>query len=98
MQPAAGYPSGLGGYDVSPSACRVAPVAQLQDQVGRGVQVMDTCPIRLVDDETVLRLVDLETVALPFEVTAGRHLLIADSPGDFAACCGRLMRDPALGR
>jgi hypothetical protein len=32
------------------------------------------------------------------EVTAGRHLLIADSPGDFAACCGRLMRDPALGR
>jgi hypothetical protein len=31
-------------------------------------------------------------------VTAGRHLLIADSPGDFAACCGRLMRDPALGR
>jgi polysaccharide biosynthesis protein PslH len=31
------------------------------------------------------------------EVTAGRHLLIADSPGDFAACCGRLMRDPALG-
>jgi len=32
------------------------------------------------------------------EVTAGRQLLIADSPGDFAACCGRLMRDPALGR
>jgi polysaccharide biosynthesis protein PslH len=32
------------------------------------------------------------------EVTAGRHLLIADAPGDFAACCGRLMRDPALGR
>jgi len=32
------------------------------------------------------------------EVTAGRHLLIADSAGDFAACCGRLMRDPVLGR
>ena len=32
------------------------------------------------------------------EVTAGRHLLIADSRSDFAACCGRLMRDPALGR
>jgi len=42
-----------------------APVAQLQDQVGRRVQVMNAGPIRLVDDETVLRLVDLETVALP---------------------------------
>ena len=32
------------------------------------------------------------------EGLAGRHLLIADSPGDFAACCGRLMRDQALAR
>lgn len=31
-------------------------------------------------------------------VTAGRHLLVADSPADFAADCARLMRDPALGR
>jgi glycosyltransferase involved in cell wall biosynthesis len=31
-------------------------------------------------------------------VTPGKHLLIADSPGDFAASCGRLMRDPDLSR
>jgi polysaccharide biosynthesis protein PslH len=31
-------------------------------------------------------------------VTAGRHLLLADSPQDFAGQCARLMRDPALGR
>ena len=31
-------------------------------------------------------------------VTAGRHLLVAESPADFAAECARLMRDPALVR
>ncbi len=32
------------------------------------------------------------------DVTAGRHLLVAGCPQDFAAGCVRLMRDPALGR
>jgi glycosyltransferase involved in cell wall biosynthesis len=31
-------------------------------------------------------------------VGSGRHLLVADSPADFAADCARLMRDPDLGR
>jgi polysaccharide biosynthesis protein PslH len=30
-------------------------------------------------------------------VTAGRHLLLADSAPDFAACCAALMRDAGLG-
>jgi len=31
-------------------------------------------------------------------VTAGRHLLTADGPADFAAACARLMTEPALAR
>jgi glycosyltransferase involved in cell wall biosynthesis len=30
------------------------------------------------------------------DVTVGRHLLIADSPTEFAAACARLLRDPVL--
>ena len=40
------------------------PVAQLEDEPGRGIQVMNPGPVRLVDDEAVLDLVDLEPVAL----------------------------------
>jgi polysaccharide biosynthesis protein PslH len=32
------------------------------------------------------------------DVTSGRHLLLADTPADFAAACARLISDPSLGR
>lgn len=32
------------------------------------------------------------------DVTAGRHLLLADTPAGFAAACARLISDPSLGR